>query len=67
MVLEQKKMLGDYLGKIGIDDNADKIEKIFEYLEIVYKKNKVVNLLILYILENHPYMPPIPRCLLKPY
>ena len=45
MVLEQKKMLGDYLGKIGIDDNADKIEKIFEYLEIVYKKNKVVNLI----------------------
>jgi 16S rRNA (guanine527-N7)-methyltransferase len=43
--LEQKKFLDKYLLKIGINNDSSKIDKIFEYLELVYEKNKVINLI----------------------
>jgi len=43
--LEQKKFLDKYLLKIGINNDNSKIDKIFEYLELVYEKNKVINLI----------------------
>jgi len=43
--LEQKKFLDKYLLKIGINNDSSKIDKIFEYLELVYEKNKVLNLI----------------------
>ncbi len=43
--MEQKKFLDKYLLKIGINNDSSKIDKIFEYLELVYEKNKVLNLI----------------------
>jgi len=43
--LEQKKFLDKYLLKIGINNDSSKIDKIFEYLKLVYEKNKVINLI----------------------
>ncbi len=43
--MEQKKFLDKYLLKIGINNDSSKIDKIFEYLELVYEKNKVINLI----------------------
>ena len=45
MILEQKKMLYEYLGKTGINNDSGKIDKVSSYLEIVYEKNKVINLI----------------------
>jgi 16S rRNA (guanine527-N7)-methyltransferase len=45
MIIEQKKALYEYLGKTGINNNCEKIDKVIEYLEIVYEKNKVINLI----------------------
>ncbi len=38
-------MLEDLLGKTGIRFNSGKIDKIFSYLELVYEKNRVINLI----------------------
>ncbi len=43
--MEQKKFLDKYLLKIGINNDSSKIDKIFEYLELVCEKNKVINLI----------------------
>lgn len=45
MIIEQKKALYEYLGKTGINNNCEKIDKVINYLEIVYEKNKVINLI----------------------
>ncbi|MCJ7471222.1 MAG: 16S rRNA (guanine(527)-N(7))-methyltransferase RsmG [Actinobacteria bacterium] len=45
MILEQKKALYEYLGKTGINNDSEKIDKVINYLEIVYEKNKVINLI----------------------
>ena len=45
MILEQKKVLYEYLGKTGISNDSEKIDKVISYLEIVYEKNKVINLI----------------------
>jgi len=45
MILEQKEMLFKYLGKTGINNDTEKIDKVICYLEIVYEKNKVINLI----------------------
>ena len=45
MILEQKEMLFKYLGKTGINNDTKKIDKVICYLEIVYEKNKVINLI----------------------
>ena len=43
--MEEKKFLDKYLLKIDINNDSSKIDKIFEYLELVYEKNKVINLI----------------------
>ena len=45
MIIEQKKALYEYLGKTGINNNCEKIDKVINYLEIVYEKNKVISLI----------------------
>ena len=45
MILEQKKALYEYLGKTGINNDSEKIDKVINYLELVYEKNKVINLI----------------------
>ena len=45
MILEHKKVLDKYLEKICINNDRGKTDKVFEYLELVYKKNKVINLI----------------------
>jgi len=45
MILEQKEMLFKYLGKTGVGSDTEKIDKVICYLEIVYEKNKVINLI----------------------
>ena len=45
MILEQKKALYEYLENTGIGSDSEKIEKVISYLEIVYEKNKVINLI----------------------
>ncbi len=38
-------MIEDFLGKTGIRFGSGKIDKIFSYLELVYEKNRVINLI----------------------
>ena len=38
-------MIEDFLGKTGIRFGSGKIDKIFSYLEMVYEKNRVINLI----------------------
>ena len=45
MILEHKKVMNKYLEKIGINNDSGKTDKVFEYLELVYEKNKIVNLI----------------------
>ena len=45
MISGQKKVLYEYLGKTGISNDIEKIDKVTNYLELVYKKNKVINLI----------------------
>ena len=45
MISGQKKVLYEYLGKTGISNDNEKIDKVISYLEIVYEKNKVINLI----------------------
>jgi 16S rRNA (guanine527-N7)-methyltransferase len=45
MILEEKKLLSEYLEKLGINNEVEKIEKINKYLELVWQKNKVFNLI----------------------
>ena len=45
MILEHKKVLDKYLEKMGINNDSDKSGKVFEYLELIYEKNKIVNLI----------------------
>ena len=45
MIFEQKKALYEYLGKTGINYDSGKIDKVISYLEMVYEKNKVINLI----------------------
>lgn len=44
-MLEKIILLEKYLGDIGIDNSREKINKIIEYLELVYEKNKIINLI----------------------
>ncbi len=43
--MEQKKLLDKYLVSIGINNDSSKIDKVIKYLELVYEKNKVINLI----------------------
>ena len=45
MILEQKKVIDDYLGKTGIVNDSHKIDRVTRYLELIYEKNKVINLM----------------------
>ena len=45
MILEQKKVIDDYLGKTGIGNDSHKIDRVTRYLELIYEKNKVINLM----------------------
>ncbi len=45
MILEQRKVLCEYLGEAGINNDREKIDKAAKYLELVCEKNKVINLI----------------------
>ncbi|MFC2145186.1 16S rRNA (guanine(527)-N(7))-methyltransferase RsmG [Actinomycetota bacterium] len=45
MILEQKKVLDEYLQRIGINNDSRKTGKVIEYLKLVHGKNKFINLI----------------------
>lgn len=45
MMPAHQKALNEYLEKIDIADDSSKTDKVLEYLDLVYEKNKVINLI----------------------